>query len=200
MPQNRMRLVSERTARLRDAMRPRRVAAAFFLGAGLTAGLIFATAGPATAVPGMAAAYGTAAQAVTVSISNGTLTVVVHGMNPGETVMIYIASTPTFLGRATASTAGVMEATFPLPAGLAAGLHTVTVIGPGTNLSAVVTLTEGSAPAAGPSISSDPTPPSTQLPHTGTDVAAATALGAVLVGGGGILVLLSRRRRAAVSG
>jgi LPXTG-motif cell wall-anchored protein len=206
MPQNRMRLVSERTARLPPAMRLRRMAAVSFLGAGLAGGLIVATAGPATAAPGIAAAYGTAAQIVTVSISNDTVTVMVHGMNPGETVKIYMASTPTLLGSVTANSAGVMNATFPLPAGLAAGTHTITVIGPGTDLSAVVTLAEGTAPAEAaapatePSVSSDPTQPSTQLPYTGADITGATALGAVLVAGGGILVLRSRRRRSPASG
>ena len=197
MSRQRMRLISDQAPGLPRAIRLRRMAAATLLGAGLTAGLTVATAGPANAVPGIATAYGTAAQALTVSIANDTVTVMVHGLTPGEAVTVYIASTPTLLGPATATLAGVVDAAFPLPAGLAVGLHTVTVIGPGTNLSTVVTLTGGTAPAPEAAAPSDPTPSSTQLPHTGADVAVATALGAILVAGGGILLLSSRRRRRA---
>jgi LPXTG-motif cell wall-anchored protein len=195
MAKTQMRVLPEQSARLPYATRLRRIAVASVLGAGLAAGLCAAEVEPVSAAPALAAAYGTAAATVTAGVHNTAITVDVHGLTPGETVTIYIASTPTLLGQATASSAGIVNATFPLPAGLAAGTHTVTVMGSATNLSTVVYLTSSTGPVADPSTPLDPAPSSTQLPHTGADIAAATTLGAVLVAGGGVLVLSSRRRR-----
>jgi hypothetical protein len=167
----------------------------------MLSGVTLAAAGPAGAVPARITTYGTPAPIVTVNASNQTLTVVVTGLPPNLTVTIYIAGVPVMLGTGTTDATGALNSTFPLPPGLAPGVHTVMITGSGVNLSAVVNLTQGSGTvvvSSNPAGSSDPAPSSGhQLPFTGADVATGTALGAAAVAVGGVLVLSSRKRRRA---
>ncbi len=118
------------------------------------------------------------------------ITVSGTGYAPFSTVTVLVYSTPTVLGTAVADENGAFTFTGTLPAGLAAGTHTLVaagydVDGEPRNLTMAVTVS-GAAAAAGPALAS--TGFST-LPYLGTGALA-------LLAGGGLLVA-ARRRNAA---
>ncbi|MFM8602095.1 MAG: fibronectin type III domain-containing protein [Actinomycetota bacterium] len=53
------------------------------------------------------------------------LDIAVTGLLPGSETSAWIFSTPTLLGRGTADASGALRASYPLPAGIGTGLHTV---------------------------------------------------------------------------
>lgn len=57
----------------------------------------------------------------------------VENMLAGAEAEFYLHSDPIFLGTASADAAGVIEATFPLPAAVTAGEHTIVVVGFGAD-------------------------------------------------------------------
>ncbi|MBU5423424.1 bacterial Ig-like domain-containing protein [Cellulomonas hominis] len=110
--------------------------------------------------------------------AGGSLTVTARGFAPGETVQVWVYSTPTFAGRATADASGAVSATVTLPAGLALGTHTVVLVGE-TSGRVLVAPFEVVTPAA--------------LARTGASGARRpVAAGAVLLLVGGGLVALRR--------
>ncbi|WP_454170177.1 Ig-like domain repeat protein [Microbacterium paulum] len=54
-------------------------------------------------------------------------TVVIEGLEPGETVVVFLHSTPRYLGTAVADGAGVARLSFVVPAGLESGRHRIEV-------------------------------------------------------------------------
>lgn len=120
-----------------------------------------------------------------------TITVSGTGYAPFSTVTVLVYSTPTVLGTAQADANGAFTFTGKLPAGLAAGSHTLVaagVDGAGNPRYLTQAITVGGAAGSGASGG---------LAYTGADIAVPTigGLAALAVGGG--LVLAGRRRRSA---
>lgn len=67
-------------------------------------------------------------------------TVVIEGLEPGETVVVFLHSTPRYLGTAVADGAGVARLSFVVPAGLESGRHRIEVRRDSGVLSAFVTV------------------------------------------------------------
>jgi hypothetical protein len=61
--------------------------------------------------------------------AGGTVTVTASGFAAGETVQVWLYSSPVFLGRVVADAAGVVTTTVTIPAGLAAGAHSLVLVG-----------------------------------------------------------------------
>ncbi len=118
-----------------------------------------------------------------------TITVSGTGYAPFSTVTVLVYSTPTVLGTAVADENGAFTFTGKLPAGLAAGSHTLVAAGVDANgdpryLTMAVTVAGSTTGSGG-------------LAYTGADVAvpAIGGLAALAIGGG--LVVAGRRRRTA---
>jgi LPXTG-motif cell wall-anchored protein len=116
-----------------------------------------------------------------------TVTFTAAGFDPFENAFVTIFSTPQFGGWFQADASGVVSGTVTLPAGLAAGTHTLQVTGETSGWTAVV---EFSLAAAAPGV---PTP--TQLPLTGTDSLSVLMLAGGLLGLGLAIVLVPAVRR-----
>jgi LPXTG-motif cell wall-anchored protein len=149
-------------------------------------------AGPGTpAPPAGSASELTTSDGVSGSVSvprvapGGSVTVTARGFQAGESVQVWLYSTPTFVGRAVADAAGVVTATISVPAGLATGTHSVVLVGESSGL---VWVGEFDVVAAG------------ALATTGTSGVAwlAVVAGLVLASGAGLVVV--RRRREVVDG
>ena len=171
-----------------------RVAATLAISLGLLLGVFGMTA----------YAYGptTATITITVTIGSGnvdSVDVVVSGFAPGEVVNVQVFSTPQELGTITANSAGAVNQTFALPAGLPAGLHTVVATGEtsGLTASAQFTLTSPSAAPVSATTTTAPAAaaPSSSLPTTGINASLGVAIGAGAIALGGLLVMAARRRR-----
>jgi hypothetical protein len=92
---------------------------------------------------------GSTPPAATATVSdNGTVTCIADGLKPGSTAQCSIASTPTVLGTITANAQGHAQGTFPLPPGIEAGTHTVTITGIDANGNAVTITTTVTVSAA----------------------------------------------------
>lgn len=142
--------------------------------------------GAAANTPGVAPAASSAA--TTTTPAPGQKVVKVYkGFKPGEKVTLTMHSTPTTLGVFTADANGFVTVTFTVPAGTAAGTHTLVLEGDmGTYFQENITVAAALTTAS-----------SAGLAYTGADVAVPLALGAgLLVVGGGALVA-SRRRTGA---
>jgi len=126
------------------------------------------------------------------------LTLTASGFQPGETVSVILASTPTTLATTTADSTGKVSVTVTLPSNLSAGAHTLTLHG---TLADVVFAFKIAAASA----SATPTPTSTEagssgsgggLASTGAVLWPALGFGIVLLLAGAGLLLGTRRRRA----
>ncbi len=111
------------------------------------------------------------------------------GFRPGSTVDVWLFSTPYLLGEITVAADGTFSAVLPVPAGVAAGDHTVQLNGVGADgsvrsLDLGVVLT---APAAAGS---------SALASTGSDAGVLLLVALVMVGMGAVLVAVPARRRA----
>ncbi len=62
-------------------------------------------------------------------VAGDSLTVTARGFAPGETVQVWVYSTPTFAGRFVADASGAVTGTVALPAGLALGAHSLVLVG-----------------------------------------------------------------------
>lgn len=67
-------------------------------------------------------------------VAGDSLTVTARGFAPGETVQVWVYSTPTFVGRFVADASGAVTGTVALPAGLALGTHSVVLVGESSGL------------------------------------------------------------------
>ena len=126
-------------------------------------------------------------------------TVYGSGFQPGATVEVYLESTPVLLGTAVADAVGDVEATVAVPAGFAAGPHTVRLVGAGIgggvlNLSVGVTVGSLVADVAPPPAEATAAPQG-ELPRTGGLPVGALAAGMGLVLAG-VAVLRLREVRA----
>jgi hypothetical protein len=135
-------------------------------------------------------------------------TVTGHGFIAGETVSATFNSTPVALGSTKANASGIATLAFTVPSGLAAGTHTVSLLGQtsGLTASSPITLTATATTTPTPTPTATPSPTTTpttsangdgELAATGQDGRRLVSLGiggaaAVLLGGG--LVFLARRR------
>jgi LPXTG-motif cell wall-anchored protein len=113
------------------------------------------------------------------------ITKILKGFKPGEVVTVVLHSTPTVLGTFTADANGVVTATFTVPAGTAAGSHTLVFEG-----------NQGSYFQEAFQVAASVQTASSGLAYTGADVAVPLALGGALVLAGGGALLVSRRRTA----
>ena len=114
------------------------------------------------------------------------ITKILKGFKPGEKVTVVLHSTPTVLGTFTADANGVVTATFTVPAGTAAGTHTLVFEGnQGSYFQEAFQVAAAAQTAS-----------SGGLAYTGADVAVPLALGGALVLAGGGALLVSRRRTA----
>lgn len=103
----------------------------------------------------------------------------------GATVTFTMFSAPVVLGTATANSSGVATLTTTIPAGTAAGTHTIEATGTGANgqpLTVSMTITVAAAGTGIPVTGSSNTLPMTQI-----------GLGVIVVGG--LLVLAASKRR-----
>lgn len=114
------------------------------------------------------------------------ITKVIAGFQPHEVVTLTLHSTPVVLGTFTADAAGVVTATFTLPAGTAAGEHHLVFEGDeGTHFVTALTVAAAAAPVASGS----------ELAYTGADIAVPLVGGIVLVAAGAGAVVVGRRRK-----
>jgi len=102
------------------------------------------------------------------------------GFKPFEVVTLVLHSTPQNVGTFTANGSGVVTVSFTIPAGTAAGSHSLMMTG-----------SMGTSFAQALKVSS-----SRSLAYTGTDVAGPLAIGGVLLLVGGGLTVAARRRKA----
>jgi hypothetical protein len=117
---------------------------------------------------------------------------ILTGFQPGEVVTLVMHSTPVTLGVFTADANGVVTATFTLPAGTAAGTHTLVFEGDmGTYFQEDITVAAATPVKAASS--------SGTLAYTGASVALPLGIGGALVLAGGGAMIASRRRNAVSS-
>jgi hypothetical protein len=115
-----------------------------------------------------------------------TMTVSGSGYAPGSTVTVLIYSEPQVLTTVVADASGNFTVTVTVPAGLAAGTHTLVASGVDTNGVARYVTLPVTVTAAG----------TAQLAYTGADVVLPAIGGLVAVAVGGGLIVASRRRSA----
>lgn len=116
------------------------------------------------------------------------VSIVIGGFMPNSDVDLVINSDPVFLGTFRTDSDGVLRASVTIPAGLAAGAHTIVATGVNASnqpVSGSITVTVAAAPTSGGS----------SLPTTGADIAAALTVGLALVAAGTASVIAGRRHR-----
>jgi hypothetical protein len=128
------------------------------------------------------------------------------GFVPGETVAVVVHSAPQTLSSVQADSSGNVSATVTIPSGLAAGTHTLSLIGQADTTSytfviaaAAPTTSAATSTAAG-AASADPTETAAassggSLASTGAKVIPAALAALALIGGGFLLMGGARRRR-----
>ena len=109
-------------------------------------------------------------------VAGTSVTVIVDGFTPGETVHLIVASNPRIIGTTQASDQGVVQLTGTIPSDVAAGSHTLVVYAPSSGLGALQ------------SVIIDPS--FTRLPATGAHPAPYLALWVIAIG---IVLLMARR-------
>jgi alpha-tubulin suppressor-like RCC1 family protein len=109
-------------------------------------------------------------------VAGTSVTVIVDGFTPGETVHLIVASNPRIIGTTQANDEGVVQLTGTIPSDLAAGGHTLVVYAPSSGLGALQSVTID--------------PSFTQLPATGARPAPYLALWVIAIG---IVLLMARR-------
>jgi hypothetical protein len=129
--------------------------------------------------------------------AGSTMHITASGFTPGETVEIWLHSTPVLLATVTASSTGTIDLTVTIPAGMTPGAHTLTVDGltSGVTGSSPLTVTA----AAGSSVT-DPGATDTaatsasSLAYTGASVQIPFAI-ALLLSLAGVALMLTRKLR-----
>ncbi|MBO3094827.1 fibronectin type III domain-containing protein [Cellulomonas dongxiuzhuiae] len=130
---------------------------------------------------------------------DGSVTVTGSGFAPGELVDVWLFSTPVLLGTVRVGDDGTFAARFALPAGVAAGQHTLQLNGT-TADGALASVASGVLVEAAPVAAPVPAPASgapagAALAVTGSSVTAGTLLATALLVGGGLAVAFAARRR-----
>jgi LPXTG-motif cell wall-anchored protein len=114
---------------------------------------------------------------------------------PGTNVDATLNSTPLFLGTMLADNNGVVTGTFAVPANVATGAHTVTLVGTGIAGNVGQTLSGPLTIGAFVQAPTTTTPPVVgTLPTTGSETMTLTAMAFLLLSTGAALVLVTRRR------
>jgi titin len=103
-------------------------------------------------------------------------------------VDLVINSDPVFLGTFRTDSDGVLRASVTIPAGLAAGAHTIVATG-------VNAANQPVTASIGVTVSASPTSAGSALPTTGADIAAALTVGLALIAAGTTSVIAGRKHR-----
>ncbi|MGP6170787.1 InlB B-repeat-containing protein [Microbacterium sp. A204] len=149
-------------------------------------GTVTASAPPAT--PPANTGGSTVTSAPSNAAAGATITLVLKGFAPGSLVNLYVYSEPILLGSAIADSNGVATFTVKLPAGLAAGTHTL--VGTGLN-------SAGQATSVSQTIVTTAAGGKGSLATTGLPVEQTTnaaLLGVMLLAFGGIALVVRRRK------
>ena len=104
------------------------------------------------------------------------------GFSPGDTISLYVASTPILLGAGIADGSGFVTVNGTLPADLAPGDHTLALLSSDGVTGFAQALTVSSESTSG------------GLPTTGSDTSTFVIIGAALLSLGALGVFASRRR------
>lgn len=125
----------------------------------------------------------------------GTITATAEGLEPGTIAQFVLYSAPTPVGEVTVAADGTATLTFPVPASVALGEHTVVMVGIGdsgerTTLGAPTTVVAGENLPPGKGRPGHRTP----LPDMGVEPGLGLALAGLTMGLGGALILMRRRR------
>ena len=122
-----------------------------------------------------------------------TIDITAGEFSPGTEITVTLTPDSVVLGTATVGESGTAVLSAVVPAGVAAGEHTIAVNGVGC---AAVTVSITAAPASTAPAAAAPRPsPSGALPRTGGDPFPVARVGGALVAFGAGLVLLARQRR-----
>ena len=139
--------------------------------------------------PGVGPVASSAATTDTTPAPGQKVVKVFKGFQPFEVVTLTMHSTPVALGTFEADANGVVTVEFTVPAGAAAGTHTLVLSGDaGTYFQEAITVAAGTAVTEASS---------NGLAYTGADVAVPLALGGGLLALGGGALVVSRRRAGA---
>lgn len=183
------------TSRHRKGPRMRAIRHSILTFVALAAGLVLTTS-PAgadsygTPDDGISVTGGTSGAGGTSHTAGGTINVEVTNLLPGSTAEVYVHSDPVHLGTLTADSTGTARGSFTLPAGLAAGDHTVRVTGtdssgnPRTWSYAIAVAAAADGGAGAPD----------ELGFTGSSTLALVGAGTLLVGAGVVTVRFRQRR------
>jgi hypothetical protein len=125
-------------------------------------------------------------------VAGSTVAVVASGLQPTAPYSVVVQSTPQTIGSGNA-TAGAVNTSVTLPAGLEAGWHTLTFTSTAANGSAVSSVTYFKVSASGTLLATSSTIP-TELANTGFDALPYLATGAMLTLAGATILLFARRR------
>ena len=113
-----------------------------------------------------------------------------QGFTAGEGVEVTLHSTPQTLSPATASSAGAITYPFTVPAGLAAGTHSVVFVGATSGRT-----TTWSFSLAAPAVEATTTTSTASLPFTGANAGREVLVAVAAIWSGLILLLWARPRR-----
>ncbi|AGZ42862.1 fibronectin type III domain-containing protein [Actinoplanes friuliensis] len=150
-----------------------------------------------TAPPSSAPSLTTADGDITTAVPGQEIVLVGDGFAPHSTVQIAVYSKPQLLDTVVTDADGSFRKLVRLPAGLAAGQHTLLATGvdpDGNVLVRTLSVTVKAATSAPTAPSVDPEP-GTSMPKTGQNIALVAALGLLMICVGTGLVLVRRDRR-----
>jgi uncharacterized repeat protein (TIGR02543 family) len=125
-------------------------------------------------------------------VAGSTVAVVASGLQPTAPYSVVVQSTPQTIGSGNA-TAGAVNTSVTLPAGLEAGWHTLTFTSTAADGSAVSSVTYFKVSASGTLLATSSTIPA-ELANTGFDALPYLATGAMLTLAGATILLFARRR------
>lgn len=140
----------------------------------------------------------------TTPVPGGQASVRSEGHKPSSEARVFVESTPILVGTFVADSAGVVTGTFTVPPNLSVGAHSVVVRGVAPSGLPLVNRFPITITAANAAIAQGATPGTAepgasvagvQLPRTGGEITAVTAIGVGLVAAGGAAVYAGRRRR-----
>ena len=112
------------------------------------------------------------------------------GFRPGESVQLWLHSTPRLLATVRASSAGSVTATVRIPASTSTGRHVLVALGAASGHQATVTVTVRAVVVAAPAVTGGAT-----LPDTGARTVVPAATGVALLLLGALLMGLARSSR-----
>jgi hypothetical protein len=128
--------------------------------------------------------------------AGSTMHITASGFTPGETVEIWLHSTPVLLATVTASSTGTIDLTVTIPAGMTPGAHTLVVDGltSGVTVSTPLTVTAAASSAIDPGATGTAATSASDLAYTGASVQIPFAI-ALLLSLAGVALMLTRTLR-----